>query len=258
MIGETLPLAGRVVVVTGAGPGIGAAAAVILAEAGAKVVVSGIVGPPLDDVVDTIEKAGGTAHAIVADVSEEDEVAALVDGAVSTFGRLDGAFNNAGVEMHNKLTPDLTADDWNAVFAVDVTGVFLCMRHEMRAMRRTGGGAIVNTSSMNGLVAIPHATEYVAAKHAVIGMTRGASSEARETGVRVNAVLPGLIETGMIDRLKDQPGFQEHYESALERHSIGRFGRPEDVGYAVKWLLTDEAAFVNGAVLAVDGGYTAR
>ena len=111
---------------------------------------------------------------------------------------------------------------------------------------------------MNGLVAIPHATEYVAAKHAVVGATRGASSEARETGVRVNAVLPGLIETAMIDRLKDQPGFKEHYATALERHSVGRFGKPEDVGYAVRWLLSDEASFVNGAILAVDGGYTAR
>ena len=160
--------------------------------------------------------------------------------------------------MHNKLVPDLTAKDWNAVFEVDVTGVFLCMRCEIEAMRKTGGGAIVNNSSMNGLVAIPHATEYVAAKHAVIGATRGASSEARETGVRVNAVLPGLIETAMIDRLKDEPGFKDHYAAALERHSIGRFGKPDDVGYAVRWLLSEEAAFINGAILAVDGGYTAR
>ena len=107
-------------------------------------------------------------------------------------------------------------------------------------------------------VAIPHASEYVAAKHAVIGATRGASSEARETGVRANAVLPGLIETNMIGRLKDQARFEEHHASALERHSVGRFGTPEDVGYAVRWLLSNETAFVNGATLAVDGGYTAR
>ena len=144
------------------------------------------------------------------------------------------------------------------MFDVDVTGVFLCLRYEIKAMRTTGGGAIVNNSSMNGLVAIPHATKYVAAKHAVIGATRGASSEARQTGVRVNAVLPGLIETEMIDRLKDKPGFKDHYTAALEPHSIGRFGKSDDVAFAVRWLLSEEAAFINGAILAVDGGYTAR
>ena len=248
----------KVIIVTGAGSGIGLATARLLAQAGAKVVVSGRENDRLSDAVDDIRQAGGAAIAVAADVSKEAEVAALVDRTVSEFGRLDGAFNNAGVEMHNKLVPDLTSKDWNAVFDVDVTGVFLCMRYEIEAMRKTGGGAIVNNSSMNGLVAIPHATEYVAAKHAVIGATRGASSEARETGVRVNAVLPGLIETAMIDRLKDEPGFKDHYAAALERHSIGRFGKPDDVGYAVRWLLSEEAAFINGAILAVDGGYTAR
>ena len=248
----------KVVVVTGAGSGIGRATAVILARAGAKVVLGGLNEGELNEAVGEVCAAGGTAVAVVADVSREADVVAMVDRAVSEFGRLDGAFNNAGVEMRNKLTSDLTVDDWERVFDVDVTGVFLCMRHQIRAMRRTGGGAIVNNSSMNGLVAIPHATEYVAAKHAVIGATRGASSEAGETGVRVNVVLPGLIETAMIDRLTNDPGFKDHYASALERHSVGRFGKPEDVGYAVKWLLSDEAAFINGAVLAVDGGYTAR
>ena len=247
----------KVIIVTGAGSGIGLAAAQLLAQAGAKVVVSGRENDGLSNAVDEIRQGGGTAIAVAADVSKEAEVAALVDRAVSEFGSLDGAFNNAGVEMHNKL-PDLTSKDWNAVFDVDVTGIFLCMRYEIEAMRRTGGGSIVNNSSMNGLVAIPHATEYVAAKHAVIGATRGASSEARETGVRVNAVLPGLIDTEMLGRLKDKPGFKDHYAAALERHSVGRFGKPNDVAYAVRWLLSEEAAFINGALLAVDGGYTAR
>ena len=248
----------KVIIVTGAGSGIGLATAVMLGQGGAKVVVSGRAEDALEDAAEAVRRAGGAALAVPADVSREPDVAALVERTVSEFGRLDGACNNAGVEMHNKLVPDLTAEDWNQVFAIDVSGVFLCMHYQIRAMRETGGGAIVNMSSMNGLVAIPHATEYVAAKHAVIGATRGASSETRETGVRVNAVLPGLIETPMIDRLKEQPGFKDHYAAALERHSVGRFGKPDDIAYAVRWLLSDEAAFVNGAILAVDGGYTAR
>ena len=251
-------LTDKVVIITGAGSGIGLATALTLGKAGARLGLAGLDKANIEAAAGQVRNAGGVAVAVVADVSKEADVAAMVERAVSEFGRLDGAFNNAGVEMRNRLTPDLTLQDWEQVFDVDVTGVFLCMRHEIAAMRQTGGGAIVNNSSMNGLVAIPHATEYVAAKHAVIGATRGASSEARETGVRVNAVLPGLIETGMIDRLKEDPGFKDHYASSLERHSIGRFGKPEEVGYAVKWLLSDEASFVNGAILAVDGGYTAR
>ena len=246
----------KVIIVTGAGSGIGLATAVILAQAGAKVVVSGRSEADLEQPVKTIREAGGQAVAVTADVSKEADIAAMVECAVSSFGRLDGAFNNAGVEMHNKLVDDLDAGEWDSVLDVNARGVFLCMKHEIKAMRKTGGGAVVNNSSMNGVVAIAHSTEYTASKHAVIGATRGAASEARETGVRVNAVLPGLIVTPMIEKLRDDPGFKDHFGRALERHSIGRFGQPDDVGYAVKWLLSDEAAFINGAMLAVGGGHT--
>ena len=258
MTAGTSVLQDKVIIVTGAASGIGLATSMILAEAGAKVLVSGRTGAELEGVVRKIAEAGGVAAAVEADVSREADVVAMVDRALAEFGRLDGAFNNAGIEMHNKLADELDAADWDSVLNINARSVFLCMKYEVRAMRKTGGGAIVNNSSMNGLVAIPHATEYTASKHAVNGATRGAASEARETGVRVNAVLPGLIMTPMIEKLKNDPGFKDHFATALERHSVGRFGKPEDVAYAVKWLLSDEAAFVNGAMVAVDGGYTAR
>ena len=248
----------KVIIVTGAGSGIGLAAAVILAQAGAKLAVSGRGAAGLDRVQQEIADAGGTAVAVTADVSKEADVIALVERTLSEFGRLDGAFNNAGVPMHNKLTDELEADEWDGVMDVNLRAVFLCMKYEIKAMRRTGGGAVVNNSSVDSVMAVPHWTEYTASKHAVNGLTRGAAAEARETGVRVNAVLPGYIVTPMSERLLNDPNLKEENAAALDRHSVGRFGRPEDVGYAVKWLLSDEASFVNGAMLAVDGGFTAR
>lgn len=195
---------------------------------------------------------------MVVDVTQEADIMAMVDRAVAEFGRLDGAFNNAGAEMHNKSTADLTLAEWNATIAVNLTGLFLCMKYEMSAMQKTGGGGIVNNSSNVGLVGMPFATEYSASKHGVIGATRSASCEAAKTGVRVNAVCPGMVMTPMIEGLRSDPNFKSFFETALGRHSIGRFGKPEEIGHVVKWLLSDEASFVNGAALAVDGGYTAR
>ena len=249
---------GKVIIVTGASSGIGLATARVLAQAKARVYLAGHDAEGVARAISTLRDEGGAVSGGTADVSREADVRAMVDGAVAEFGRLDGAFNNAGVEMRNKLTDELGADDWDQVMAVNARGVFLCMKHEIRAMRATGGGTIVNNSSMNGVVAIRHSTEYTASKHAVTGATRGAASEARETGVRVNAVLPGLIVTPMIEKIKDDPGFKDHFATALERHSVGRFGQPEDVAHAVRFLLSDEASFINGAMLAVDGGYTAR
>lgn len=243
---------------TGAGSGIGLATAVILAQAGAKVAVSGRSVTDLNDVQKRIADIGGTTVAVAADVSKETDVIAMVERTVSKFGRLDGAFNNAGVPMHNKLTDELEADEWDGVMNVNLRAVFLCMKHQIKAMRKTGGGAIVNNSSVDSVMAIPRWTEYTVSKHAVNGLTRGAAAEAKQTGVRVNAVLPGYIVTPMSERLLNDPNLKEENAIALDRHSVGRFGQPEDIGYAVKWLLSDEAAFVNGAMLAVDGGFTAR
>ncbi|MET0545828.1 MAG: SDR family oxidoreductase [Caulobacterales bacterium] len=250
-------LAGKSVIVTGAGSGIGRATSKILAAAGAQVAVVDINSDTANAVAEDIRKAGHEAVAITTDVSDETQVRAMVDATMKAFGKLDGAFNNAGLEMNNKVVPDMSLEEWSRVINVNLTGVFLCMKHEMRAMKKFS--AIVNTSSGDGLVGQPFAGEDVASKHGVVGLTRTASAEFRQTGVRVNAVCPGLILTPMIeDRLLGDPAFADQLAMIKERHSIDRFGRPEDIGNAVKWLLSDESSFVNGAAIAVDGGYTAR
>jgi len=248
----------KVIVVTGAGSGIGQATAVILAKAGERVVATGRKLASVEATTKQILDEGGRAITLEIDVATEADIISMIDRTIAEYGRLDGAFNNAGVGMHNKPIDQLEASDWDSVMDVNARGLFLCVKHEIRAMRKTGGGAIVNNSSIDGVLAVPHWTEYTASKHAVNGITRGAASEARNTGVRVNAVLPGYIVTPMSEKLLNDPSQKHDNDIALERHSVGRFGQPEDVAYAVKWLLSDEASFVNGAEIAVDGGYTAR
>lgn len=251
-------LENKIIAITGAGSGIGRAAAILCAEAGAKILAGDMSEAGLEETRALVEAKGGEIRTMKVDVSDEAQVIAFVDAARQHFGRLDGAFNNAGLQMQNKLLQDLTLDEWNRVNNVNSTGVFLCMKHEIALMRQSGGGAIVNTASGNGMVAQPYSTEYVASKHAVVGITRAASTEAVITGVRVNAVLPGMIETPMVEDLIKSEEFQPHYQAALARHTIGRFGKAEDVAYVARFLLSDQAAFMNGAAVAVDGGYTAR
>lgn len=248
----------KAIVITGAGSGIGRATAQILAREGAKVLVADLNEDAARETANLIEKEGGVASAMRMDVTNEKDVMAMVHEAVDQFGFINGAFNNAGLPMQNKLVEELDASSWDRIMNVNLRGVFLCMKYEIIAMRKHGGGAIVNTSSANGVVANPYASEYCASKHGVMGLTRGAACEASITGVRVNAVLPGMIVTPMVNELIRDPNFKEHHDAALARHTIGRFGTPEDIGYAVKWLLSDEASFMNGAGVAVDGGYTAR
>lgn len=251
-------LARKIVLVTGSGSGIGRAAAILFAAEGAIICLLDIDEAGNAGTLASIEAQGGTARAWRCDVADETSVETAIADIVLTFGRLDGAFNNAGIEMANRLLPDLDMAEWSRMVAINLTGVFLCMKHATKAMAGHGG-AIVNMSSGDGIIGAPYAADYVAAKHGVVGLTRAAACEARHTRVRVNALLPGLILTPMVEeRLFANPAFEAQVAPMVERHSIGRFGKPEDVAEAACWLLSDRSDFVNGALLTVDGGYTAR
>ena len=250
-------LQGKTIIVTGAGGGIGKEACMVLAKAGANVVVTDIAEDRGSETAAAITGAGLSARFIPADLSSEDQIRSLVAQAVKIFGRLDGAFNNAGVEQCALPLHQLTLEQWERAIRIDLTSVFLCIKHQVTAMLATGGGAIVNTASSLGRVAIPNASEYVSAKHGVVGLTRAAAAEYGSQGIRVNAVLPGIVLTPMISRLVGDPLFQAFFEKVRERHPIGRFGQPQEIGQAVTWLLSEAASFVNGADIAVDGGYLA-
>ena len=248
-------LTGKVVLMTGSGGGIGAATALVLARAGARLVLSDVAAGAGDEACAAVRAAGGEASFVAADLASEDAIAALVAATVERYGRLDGAFNNAGVEQRNKPLDELTLAEWEQAIRIDLTAVFLCIKHQVRAMLQTGGGAIVNTASSLGQVGLANAAEYVAAKHGVVGLTRAAGADYGARGVRVNAVLPGITRTPMIARLSGDPALSETFARLRSRHSMDRFGEPSEIGEAVAWLLSDAASFMNGAAVAVDGGY---
>jgi NAD(P)-dependent dehydrogenase (short-subunit alcohol dehydrogenase family) len=250
-------LQGKTIIVTGAGGGIGRAASLVMAAAGANVVVTDIAKEAGGATVDAVRSAGGTAVFVNADLAVENEVRAIVERAVATYGRLDGAFNNAGLEQCALPLHELTTEQWERALRVDLTSVFWCIKYQVLAMMKTGGGSLVNTASSLGQVAIQNASEYITAKHGVIGLTRAAAAEYGARGIRVNAVLPGIIRTPMISRLTQDERFSTFFEKLRDRHPIGRFGEPAEIGEAVKWLLSDAASFMNGAAMAVDGGYLA-
>jgi NAD(P)-dependent dehydrogenase (short-subunit alcohol dehydrogenase family) len=245
---------GKSVIITGAASGIGRATAVLLAKAEAKVIVTDI-SPEGEGTVAEIKAAGGEAIFIRADLGVEEEVKALVAGTVKKYGRLDGAFNNAGLEACFKPLHELTTTQWQRAILVDLTAVFYCLKYQIIAMLETGGGSIINTASSLGVVAIPNQAEYVAAKHGVIGLTKSAAVDYSAKKIRVNAVLPGVIQTPMIKRALEDPRFSAAFDKLREHHPIGRFGEPNEIGEAVKWLLSDASSFVTGASLPVDGGY---
>ena len=250
-------LQGKTLIVTGAAGGIGRAACGVLAAAGANVVVSDIVEDSGRATVEAVRASGGAAVFVKADLAQEADVRALVERAVSSYGRLDGAFNNAGLEQCALPLHELTTEQWERALRVDLTSVFWCLKYQVLAMLATGGGAIVNTASSLGQVAIQNASEYITAKHGVVGLTRAAAAEYGARGIRVNAVLPGIIRTPMIARLTEDVRFSAFFDKLKDRHPIGRFGEPAEIGEAVKWLLSDAASFMNGAAMACDGGYLA-
>lgn len=251
-------LDGKSIIITGAGGGIGSVAAGVLAKAGARLVLTDVNAETGEATRAKVEADGGEAIFVSADLASEDEVAALVAAAVDRYGRLDGAFNNAGVEQRNKPLTELSLAEWDRAIRVNLTGVFLCVKHQILAMLKTGGGAIVNTASTAGQVAFPGVSEYAASKHGVIGLTKAAAVDYGRQGIRVNAVLPGATKTDMIARLLEQPDFAAMADKVLARHPLGRFGEPSEVGEAVAWLLSDRASNVTGVSLAVDGGFLAN
>jgi NAD(P)-dependent dehydrogenase (short-subunit alcohol dehydrogenase family) len=243
---------GKVALVTGGGSGLGQAAAVLLAGRGARVVVADVNEDGGAETVRRCVAEGSEALFVRTDVTREDDVIALVATAVDRFGRLDAALNNAGTTGPSAPTADYTLEQWNGVIALNLTGVFLCLKHEIPQMVSQGGGAIVNTSSGAGLIGFAGLPGYVASKHGVIGLTRAAALEYVKAGVRVNAVCPGSTRTPMLEGFM---GGDPAIEKAMAQSApIGRLARPEEIAEAMVWLLSDAASFMVGHALAVDGG----
>ena len=249
---------GKVALVTGGASGIGRACAQLFASEGASVVVSDVALEGGHETVRLIEEDGGEAFFVEADVSKAAQVEALVGGTVEAYGHLDYAFNNAGIEGRMATnTADYLEEDWDRVITVNLKGVWLCMKHEIAHMLRQGGGSIVNNSSVEGLVGLEGTSAYAASKHGVVGLTKTAALEYAQSGIRVNAVCPGLIRTPMVERYTGGDAETEAQWAAIFE-PVGRMGSSEEVAEAVVWLCSEAASFVTGHAMAVDGGFLAR
>jgi len=250
-------LDGKVALVTGGGGGIGRATALVMVREGARVAVADFDAASARDTVAQINEAGGQALTLTGDVSRADDVHAMVQDTITAYGRLDCAFNNAGIAPRHvgvagKKTADWTEESFDRMIAVNLTGVWLCMKEEIGQMQSQGGGAIVNTASIAGLIGLATSSGYVAAKHGVVGLTKTAALEYAETHIRVNAVCPGYIETRMTEDTMRRRG--EQLMAVVPFH---RMGKPEEIAEMVLWLCSDRASYVSGVAYNVDGGYMA-
>ena len=249
--------AGRVALVTGASSGIGKATAIAFARAGYATVLADVDVAEGHAALAEVEAIGPPAIFVRCDVSDPADVINLVEKTVERFGRLDAAFNNAGIEGQPASTTDCSHENWERVLAVNLTGVWLCMRCEIRQMlKQETGGVIVNCASVAGLTGIRGLPAYVASKHGVVGLTRTAALELASQNIRVNAVCPGAIETPMLERFMGSS--EEARQTVVASEPIGRLGRPEEIASAVLWLCSDGASFTTGQAIAVDGGWTAQ
>jgi NAD(P)-dependent dehydrogenase (short-subunit alcohol dehydrogenase family) len=250
-------LDGKSALITGGGGGIGRATALAFAREGARVAVADLMAEAARETVALVNAAGGQAISLSGDVADDADVRAMVDAVVGTYGRLDCAFNNAGiagwqVDAVGKKTAEWSEEAFDRMIAVNLKGVWLCMRYELPQMQTQGGGAIVNTASIAGLAGLPTSSAYVAAKHGVVGLTKTASIEYAEANIRVNAVCPGYIRTPMTE-----PGMRLRGEAILAQTPFKRLGNPEEIAEMVVWLCSERASFVSGVAYNVDGGYMA-